>query len=125
MKASRQVPRTGEPGEKFTYSNTNYLLLGLIIEKATGRSLAAELTRRLFAPLGMTHTYLPTRPLRASRARTRTATTPTTRARRATWTGRTQASVARPEGSSPHPMTSAPSTAHPTKAGCCPRTCGK
>ncbi|MGN9841873.1 serine hydrolase domain-containing protein [Nonomuraea sp. H19] len=62
VKASRKLPRTGEPGERFSYSNTNYVLLGLIIEKVTGRSLSAELTRRLFAPLGMSRTYLPTRP---------------------------------------------------------------
>ncbi|MEV1172077.1 serine hydrolase domain-containing protein [Nonomuraea sp. NPDC049784] len=62
VKASRKLPRTGEPGAGFSYSNTNYVLLGLIIEKATGRSLSAELTRRLFAPLGMSRTYLPTRP---------------------------------------------------------------
>ncbi|MEQ4718868.1 serine hydrolase domain-containing protein [Nonomuraea sp. B19D2] len=43
----------------FTYANTNYILLGMIIEKLAGRSLAAELNRRLFAPLGMRDTYLP------------------------------------------------------------------
>ncbi|GAA3603795.1 hypothetical protein GCM10022419_105440 [Nonomuraea rosea] len=62
VKASRKVSRTGEPGAGFAYSNTNYVLLGLIVEKVTGRSLAAELTRRLFAPLGMKHTYLTTKP---------------------------------------------------------------
>ena len=45
----------------FDYSNTNYILLGMIIEKLSGRSLAAELNRRLFVPLGMRHTYLPTK----------------------------------------------------------------
>jgi D-alanyl-D-alanine carboxypeptidase len=59
---TRGRPRTGEPGEKFTYSNTNYTLLGMIIEKATGHTLARELDRRLFRPLGMTRTYQVVRP---------------------------------------------------------------
>ena len=46
----------GEPGEKYTYSNTNYTLLGMIIEEVAGHSLARELDRRLFRPLGMTRT---------------------------------------------------------------------
>ncbi|MEV0611750.1 serine hydrolase domain-containing protein [Nonomuraea sp. NPDC050404] len=62
VKASRKVSRTGEPGAGFAYSNTNYVLLGLIAEKVTGRSLSAELDRRLFRPLGMKHTYLTTKP---------------------------------------------------------------
>jgi D-alanyl-D-alanine carboxypeptidase len=62
VKKSRSQPRTGEPGEKFSYSNTNYTLLGMIIEKVTGRSLASELGRRLFVPLGMSRTYLAVKP---------------------------------------------------------------
>ncbi|MFI0444484.1 serine hydrolase domain-containing protein [Actinomadura sp. 6N118] len=62
VRISRGQPRTGEPGEKFFYSNTNYTLLGMIIEKVTGTALAAEFARRLFVPLGMNRTYLPTRP---------------------------------------------------------------
>ncbi|MEU7855506.1 serine hydrolase domain-containing protein [Nonomuraea sp. NPDC049141] len=62
VKAARGLPRTGEPGEKFTYSNTNYMLLGMIIEKVSAHPLPAEFTRRIFAPLGMSHTYLPTKP---------------------------------------------------------------
>ncbi|MEV4575497.1 serine hydrolase domain-containing protein [Nonomuraea jabiensis] len=59
---TRGLPRTGEPGEKFAYSNTNYTLLGMIIEKVTGGTLADELARRLFRPLGMTRTYALTKP---------------------------------------------------------------
>ncbi|MCK2239163.1 MULTISPECIES: serine hydrolase domain-containing protein [unclassified Crossiella] len=62
VKMTRGLPRTGEPGEKFTYSNTGYTLIGMIIEKVTGRGLARELDRRLFQPLGMTQTYLATKP---------------------------------------------------------------
>ncbi|MFI9836119.1 serine hydrolase domain-containing protein [Nonomuraea sp. NPDC051941] len=62
VKKSRSQPRTGEPGEKFSYSNSNYTLLGMIIEKVTGRSLASEFARRLFVPLGMSRTYLAVKP---------------------------------------------------------------
>ncbi|MEV0400467.1 serine hydrolase domain-containing protein [Actinoallomurus sp. NPDC050550] len=56
--ASRKKPRPVEIGT-FNYSNTNYILLEMIIEKLTGRSLADEFNRRLFVPLGMRDTYLP------------------------------------------------------------------
>ncbi|MFI6295384.1 serine hydrolase domain-containing protein [Nonomuraea sp. NPDC050790] len=62
LKLSRTQPRTGEPGEKYAYSSANYTLLGMIIERIAGRSLAAEFERRLFRPLGMDRTYLPIRP---------------------------------------------------------------
>ncbi|WP_187438275.1 serine hydrolase domain-containing protein [Actinomadura decatromicini] len=62
VKWSRARPRTGEPGEKFSYSNTNYTLLGLIIERLTGHDLATEMHTRLFGPLGMTKTYLAVKP---------------------------------------------------------------
>ncbi|MFI0480518.1 serine hydrolase domain-containing protein [Actinomadura sp. 9N215] len=62
VKWSRGRPRTGEPGEKWSYSNTNYTLLGVVIESLTGHDLSAELHRRLFGPLGMTKTYLPVKP---------------------------------------------------------------
>lgn len=56
--ASRKRERPSEIGT-FNYSNTNYILLGMIIEKVAGRSLATEFNRRIFAPLGMRDTYLP------------------------------------------------------------------
>jgi D-alanyl-D-alanine carboxypeptidase len=62
VKTTRGLPRTGEPGERFAYSNTNYTLIGMIIEKVTGGTLAGELDRRLFRPLGMTRTYALTKP---------------------------------------------------------------
>ncbi|QXJ19703.1 beta-lactamase family protein [Actinomadura graeca] len=62
VKWSRGRPRTGEPGEKWSYSNTNYTLLGMIIERSTGHDLATEMHRRLFGPLRMTKTYLPLKP---------------------------------------------------------------
>jgi D-alanyl-D-alanine carboxypeptidase len=44
-----------------SYSSTNYLIAGLIIERATGRSLGAELNRRIFRPLHLDATSFPTR----------------------------------------------------------------
>ena len=52
------LPPTGAPGEKFSYSNTNYTLLGLIIEAVTGNDAAAELRLRIIEPLGLRHTFL-------------------------------------------------------------------
>lgn len=46
------------PGESYYYSNSNYILAQLIIENATGNTLSEELQKRIFKPLGMTHTFL-------------------------------------------------------------------
>lgn len=45
--------RRTTPGSEVMYSNANYILLGLLIEQVTGRSLAAALRRDLLAPLGL------------------------------------------------------------------------
>ena len=45
------------PGTGYHYSNTNYVLLGLIVERLTGRTLAQEYRQRFFGPLGMTRTF--------------------------------------------------------------------
>ncbi|MQA86068.1 MAG: serine hydrolase [Streptosporangiales bacterium] len=52
-------PPAFAPGASWGYSNTNYILAGMIIEKVTGRSYAAEVNRRIIRPLGLIHTYLP------------------------------------------------------------------
>ena len=46
------------PGSRFLYSNTNFLLLGHIIERLTKKKLGAVMEERLFKPLGMTSTML-------------------------------------------------------------------
>jgi D-alanyl-D-alanine carboxypeptidase len=46
------------PGTGWRYSNTNYLLLGLIAERVTGHSLAAELRARFLDPLGLSTAYV-------------------------------------------------------------------
>ncbi len=47
------------PGAEFDYCNTNYALLGLVIEKLEGAPLAKVFQDRLFGPLGMKRTLLP------------------------------------------------------------------
>ncbi|WP_067983398.1 serine hydrolase domain-containing protein [Nocardia caishijiensis] len=54
------LPAEFAPGARFQYNNTNYLVAGMLIEAVTGRSYSAELTDRIIAPLGLSHTYLPT-----------------------------------------------------------------
>ena len=49
-----------KPGANYYYSNTNYILLGLVIEKATGQTVAALVRSEFLLPLGLTHTFLQT-----------------------------------------------------------------
>jgi D-alanyl-D-alanine carboxypeptidase len=42
------------PGERVQYSNSNYMLLGLIVEQVTGRTIGDAIAERIFGPLGMT-----------------------------------------------------------------------
>lgn len=46
------------PGTRWEYSNTNYVLLGLVIEAATGHAYGDELRSRIFGPLGLDDTRL-------------------------------------------------------------------
>jgi D-alanyl-D-alanine carboxypeptidase len=46
------------PGSSFSYSNTNYVALGLIVEKVTGHRFAQELESRIVRPLGLRRTEL-------------------------------------------------------------------
>jgi D-alanyl-D-alanine carboxypeptidase len=48
------------PGIDYHYSNTNYVLLGLVVEKIEGKPLAESLQQRIIGPLGLTATSLPT-----------------------------------------------------------------
>jgi CubicO group peptidase (beta-lactamase class C family) len=47
------------PGEAQRYSNTDYTLLGMIIEEATGQSWREEMRQRIFEPLNLENTLLP------------------------------------------------------------------
>lgn len=54
--ASRQTGLNFEPGAEFLYTNTNYVLAALIVERISGVSLQQFTDARLFQPLGMSHT---------------------------------------------------------------------
>lgn len=55
---SRIGPAWFKPGSEWAYSNTNYVLLGLLIERITGQPAGDALTSHLFAPLGLDQTRL-------------------------------------------------------------------
>jgi D-alanyl-D-alanine carboxypeptidase len=50
------------PGGGWSYSNTNYVVAQLIVEAVTGKTLGAELKRRIFQPLDLRDTSYPTKP---------------------------------------------------------------
>ncbi|HLY40749.1 MAG TPA: serine hydrolase domain-containing protein [Terracidiphilus sp.] len=52
------LPIEWAPGEKWAYRNTNYVLLGILIHKISGKPYAEFLAERIFKPLGMTSTRL-------------------------------------------------------------------
>jgi CubicO group peptidase (beta-lactamase class C family) len=52
-------PPVFAPGTSFSYSNTDYTLLGLVIERITGQSWRHEVTRRVIRPLRLIRTELP------------------------------------------------------------------
>ncbi|KDN17066.1 serine hydrolase domain-containing protein [Amycolatopsis rifamycinica] len=54
-------PPLFEPGAGWSYSNTNYILAGMIVERVTGHDLSGEIARRITRPLGLRGTYLPRR----------------------------------------------------------------
>ncbi|MEV8630581.1 serine hydrolase domain-containing protein [Streptosporangium sp. NPDC051023] len=47
------------PGDGWHYSNTNYVLAGMIVEKVTGKDIGTEITRRVVKRLGLNDTYWP------------------------------------------------------------------
>ncbi|MFJ4836276.1 serine hydrolase domain-containing protein [Streptomyces sp. NPDC088747] len=51
-------PPSAAPGQ-YAYSNTNYVLLGMIVERVTGNSYATEAERRILVPLRLTGTSFP------------------------------------------------------------------
>lgn len=68
-----------EPGAEWQYSNTNYILAGLLVEKVTGRPFGEEITHRIIRPLGLKDTYWPTageRGIRGTHPRGYGSTTP-------------------------------------------------
>ena len=52
-------PAQFAPGAKFTYTNTNYIVLGLLAERVGKRPIAEQIETKIVKPLGLKHTYMP------------------------------------------------------------------
>ncbi|MGW4534611.1 serine hydrolase domain-containing protein [Nocardia sp. NPDC004340] len=59
VRIAMTMPPQFEPGAQFQYTNTNYVLLGMMIERLTGQRLAAEIDARILKPLALHDTYFP------------------------------------------------------------------
>jgi CubicO group peptidase (beta-lactamase class C family) len=55
--AARQRHLSFDPGAEYAYSNTGYVVLGVIVQRVSGKSLAQFAAERIFGPLGMTSTH--------------------------------------------------------------------
>jgi D-alanyl-D-alanine carboxypeptidase len=53
------MPALFEPGDRWSYSNTNYVVAGLLLQTITGRPWSEQVHRRVIAPLGLQRTYVP------------------------------------------------------------------
>ena len=59
LDAALTQPAQFKPGTSWAYSNTNYTLAGLIVQKVTGRPIGEEITKRVINRIGLQHTYWP------------------------------------------------------------------
>ncbi|EOP48971.1 D-alanyl-D-alanine carboxypeptidase [Bacillus cereus VDM053] len=59
VKMGISLPPDFAPGKDWSYSNTGYVLLGILIEKVTGNSYAEEVENRIIEPLDLSNTFLP------------------------------------------------------------------
>ncbi|MGP4021852.1 serine hydrolase domain-containing protein [Actinomadura sp. 3N407] len=57
-----RAPRTGVPGERWSYSNTNYIIAGRLLEKVTGTEAEKYITRNVIEKAGLKHTGFPGSP---------------------------------------------------------------
>ncbi len=57
VEAFKDQPMNFSPGERWSYSNSGYVLLGAIIEKVSGKSYADFVQERIFDPLGMKNSH--------------------------------------------------------------------
>ncbi len=53
-----QVPPSGQPGERFTYTNAGYAAAGVLIERVLGQDLATVIAQRITEPLSLRDTQL-------------------------------------------------------------------
>lgn len=58
MMIEKHPDKTGNPDGRFSYSNTNYVLLAMIIEKVTGQPYPDYMKQHIFTPLQMNDTYV-------------------------------------------------------------------
>ncbi len=54
---ARQRHLNFDPGAEYNYSNTGYVLLGVVVKRVTGKSLREFAAEQIFTPLGMTHSH--------------------------------------------------------------------
>jgi D-alanyl-D-alanine carboxypeptidase len=59
LEVAYRHPLLFPPGGAFDYSNTNTVLLGIVVEKVSGQSLASFIEQNILRPLGMTRTLFP------------------------------------------------------------------
>ncbi|MFI1919199.1 serine hydrolase domain-containing protein [Nocardia sp. NPDC020380] len=59
VRQAMTLPPHFAPGAKAEYSNTNYLVVGLLAERVTGHPIAEEIAGRISGPLGLHDTYFP------------------------------------------------------------------
>ncbi|MGG3674755.1 serine hydrolase domain-containing protein [Bacillus nitratireducens] len=59
VKIGLSYPQDFSPGKGWSYSNTGYVILGMLIEKITGNSYAEEIEKRIIEPLDLSNTFLP------------------------------------------------------------------
>ena len=59
VKMGISLPPDFPPGKGWSYSNTGYVILGMLIEKVTGNSYAEEVENRIIEPLDLSNTFLP------------------------------------------------------------------
>ncbi|EOP60186.1 D-alanyl-D-alanine carboxypeptidase [Bacillus cereus VDM053] len=59
VKMGSSMPPDFAPGKSWSYSNTGYVLLGILIETVTGNSYAEDIENRIIEPLELSNTFLP------------------------------------------------------------------
>jgi CubicO group peptidase (beta-lactamase class C family) len=58
LMVKHKIPLNFKPNSKFSYCNTNFMMLALIVEKVTGKKFPKAMKELVFAPLEMKHTFI-------------------------------------------------------------------
>jgi D-alanyl-D-alanine carboxypeptidase len=59
VRKTRRLAPVAAPGKEFSYSNADYWLLAMVLERATGQTYTEQIEGRVLRPLGLAHTVLP------------------------------------------------------------------